>query len=194
MIKLNWWQIGIGLGIAFIFLSWVGYNVMPSYWYAFPLVPFGLFILYRGLKYGWKLGLAKLIHGQKYVKALTPEQAEQKILEYCNKNDFIIMPTSPKEGNFSITRVAGNRDTPFLIWKRKISLSKLKVCWALLICDRTTGGVSARGLNDASFTEDMLDSELEKTGGVKKYIEKIQLPEAKGPIVERYRQPEVEGE
>lgn len=174
-----------GIG-AFIFLAWLGYVVAPSVWYLFVAVPFGGYIIYHGARHGWKFWQIKLRHKERFDKVLTPEEAEYKILKHCDDNDFLIEKTSIKEGQVTTMRISGMKNTPFLVWKRYISQSKEMPCWTIVVCDMSSGFV-AHWPFGPNFGFEEMEKELEKMGGIEKFIEKVIMPEQRGPVYERIR-------
>lgn len=192
MRKLKIWQmVFLGL-LLFMVLSYVGLVASPSLWWVFPAVPVIGFLIYQVSKHGFMFWKTKLEQGQKYTTVLSDKEAEAKIREYCDNEDILIETKSPKEGTWDAKREAGRRRIPFMICKRFVSMSKQFECWALVVCDMSSGKVTVRAI-DEEFGETDLDMFLEKWGGPKEYIEKIMMPKHEGAVVERaLREPEGE--
>lgn len=181
MIKLAWWKHIIICGVGLVITSVIGLVVSPGSYLWFPgiffVAWFGFFMLSYGIDRlkNWKR------FRKKFVKTLNQSQAIETIKEYCKERDYILPKIPPKHGAWAASYVAGKHNTPFVVWKTIINMSKKYACWVFLICNTTNGDVSDRGIS-AEFTTYDLEEELEKRAGRKVYVERIQMPEQKGEV------------
>lgn len=181
MRKLKLWQhLGMGCFIA-AFMTMIGLAWMPSSWVILPGIFVGIWFIFFMANYGWnKLTMTRLFN-KTHVKALTMEQGEKKIRQFAWNNDYILPATPPKFGYTLTKRIAGERKVPFYIMRTPANMSTKYPCDMVFICDSTTGDVVPRVL-DGDFSWQDMDNELEKMAGQKTYIQRIEMPEPRGPV------------
>lgn len=185
MRKFATWQ-KVGLGIfGFLSFSYLGLMILPAWWWVFSFMPFVGYGVWHVSRRGWKFWKSKRKFERGHEKTITPIEAKQRILDYCNEKDYRIVPTSPKDGGYETEKEAGARKIPYYVLITKMSASKLERCMAVFWCNMISGSVGGRDIEGISFTEADLDDFLESCAGRKEWVERRIEPKVEGTIVER---------